>query len=332
MRLLLVYQDARLASSRVRILQMAPHLQTLGAGCEVVRYPASFGEKRALLRRAADADVVVLQRKLPSALDTLLWRMMPRPVVFDFDDAIMFRDRAVRGSYGSGTRRRRFARIVGLSRGFICGNDYLATFVSGHGKPVLVAASPVPADVPRRSRGTSPGSPRIGWIGSRGNLHWLLDLYAPLQALARAYEFILTVIADAAPSIDGCRVEHVPWALASQEAELAKLDIGIMPLADSPWARGKCAYKLLQYMAAEVPVVASPVGMNTALIRNGENGLLASTGDQWVTALGRLLADADLRTRLGVAGRETVDRDYTYQAVSRRWMELLAEVVDASRS
>ncbi len=332
MRLLLVYQDSRLASSRIRIQQMAPHLEALGARTEVVQYPGSLADKRALLQRAARADVTILQRKLFPYFDSFLWRMMPRPVVFDFDDAIMFRDHLVRGSYVSRTRRRRFRRIVGLCGAFICGNDYLASFVAGTGKPVLVAASPVPIDVPRRARNRGAGPPRIGWIGSRGNLDALASVRGPLERLARKHDFVLTVIADAAPRLDGCRIEHIPWRLDSQAAELARLDVGIMPLVDSPWTRGKCAYKLLQYMAAAVPSVASAVGMNASLIVHEENGLLATTDDEWVTALGRLLADTELRAELGAAGRRTVENGYSYQIVSRRWMEFLEQVVSASRS
>jgi len=329
MRLLLVYQDPRLASSRIRIQRMAPYLEALGARCEVVPYPNSWRVKRELLYRAAHADAVVLQRKLPSYLDAVWWRFVRRPVVFDFDDAIMFRDDAA-GSHVSRTRRARFERTRRICAAFICGNEYLAAFVAGSGKPVLVAASPVPADVPRRPQTLQSGPARIGWIGSKGNLHSLVGLGGALRRLAREHDFILTVIADAAPQIDGCRIEHVPWKLETQEAELARLDIGVMPLIDSPWTRGKCAYKLLQYMAAEVAVVASPVGMNATVVANGENGLLAASEDEWVTAIGRLLADGRLRARLAAAGRRTVESGYTYQAVSRRWMEFVAAVAHAS--
>ena len=129
---------------------------------------------------------------------------------------------------------------------------------------------------------------------------------------------MLVVISEESPDLPGVSIEHIPWSLATQERDLASLDVGVMPLADSPWSRGKCAYKLLQYMAAALPVVASPVGMNTQVLVDGENGLAAASEDQWVEALTRLVCDPALSERLGAAGRRTAER-YGYPATAARW-------------
>jgi glycosyltransferase involved in cell wall biosynthesis len=330
MKLLLVYQDERLPSSRIRVLHMAPHLTGLGADCEVIPYPSSVGAKRGLWRRVQRADVVVLQYKLPSMIDGFLWRTVRRPIVFDFDDAIMFRHEPVGDSYESRTRRRRFARVAGFSHAFICGNEYLASFVRPTGKKVLVAASPVPVDVSRREFAADSEPLQVGWIGGRGNLNSLASLGDVFREMRRRHRFVLTVISDSDFDLEGCEVRNVRWSLETEGAELAKLDVGVMPLADTPWTRGKCGYKLLQYMAAEVPVVASPVGMNRTLVQHGMNGFLAASTDEWNDVLERLLADASLRQRIGKAGRRTVEQGYTYEHTARAWMGFLRDVAGSS--
>ena len=263
MKVFFIHREPALASARVRILELVPHLEKLGVRCETTEHPGSPLGLRAQLSRSHGADVVVLQKKAPSFADGLAWRMSSVPIVFDYDDAIVFRHQARAGSYHSPTRKRRFDRACRLADAFVCGNEYLAGFCRPLGKPVLVAPSPVPLAVPRTESGRFAEPVRIGWIGSPRNLDALAMLASPLRDLARRRAIVLVVISEASLELEGVPMEHVPWKLAEQEQVLANLDIGVMPLEDSPWSRGKCAYKLLQYMAAELPVVASPVGMNS---------------------------------------------------------------------
>lgn len=324
MKILFVHREPALASARVRILELVPHLEMLGVRCETREEPESALGLRRLLSSRHAADVVVLQKKLPSFADGVGWRAASVPIVFDYDDAVLFRQQPRGGSYRSATRERRFARACRLADAFVCGNEYLAGFCRPHGKPVLVAPSPVPLDVPRARPGHFADPVRIGWIGGPGNLDALARLASPLRALARRRRIVLVVISEARLELEGVATEHVPWELVGQEQVLASLDIGVMPLEDSPWARGKCAYKLLQYMAAGLPVVASPVGMNCELVADGRNGLLAATPHDWETALERLLADVELAGKLGRAGRETVAATFGYPTQAARWRDFAA--------
>jgi glycosyltransferase involved in cell wall biosynthesis len=247
----------------------------------------------------------------------------------------MFRPRAGSGAaaglhdgrYRSATRQRRFSRALRLADAFVCGNDYLASFCRAAAKPVLVSPSPVPLDVPRAMPDAHSGPTRIGWIGAPHNLVELAPLAPALRDLARRHRFVVSVISEASLEMEGVEVEHVPWTLASQEAEIARLEVGVMPLVDSPWTRGKCSYKLLQYMAAGVPVVASPVGMNTQVVTHAENGLLADSPSDWTRALGALLEDPALARRLGAAGRRTVEQRYGYPPQVAAWRALLADLI-----
>lgn len=334
MRLLLVHPHPDLPSSRIRVLQVADALRERGVACEVELHPGSWRAGRALAKRAAGFDAVVMHYKLPSVRDGLWWGAIDVPLVFDFDDAIRYRPHPKNGSYESGTRRRRFARALGAADAFACGNAYLAALAEPAGKPIKIVPSAVPVDVPRRDHGApgAPGSPggplRIGWVGSSGNAPSLEPIHAALAAVARHHDVVLSVISDRPHDVPGCPVEHVPWTLEGQGAALARLDVGIMPLQDNAWNRGKCSYKLLQYMAAGVPAVGSPVGMNAEVIVDGENGRLPRGRGEWIEVLDELLGDAGERARLGAAGRATVEARFSYAAVTELWLEFLAEITE----
>ncbi len=176
------------------------------------------------------------------------------------------------------------------------------------------------------SRADRPDNPVacIGWVGGQGNLASLAAIGPILQRLAERRRFRFTVVSDGRFELDGVEVVNIPWSLERQEEEIARFDIGVMPLEEAtPWSHGKCSYKLLQYMAAGVAPVASPVGMNTEVVEDGVNGLLAGDPQAWELCLTRLLDDAPLRLRLGVAGQRTVAEGYTYPVIAERWCDFL---------
>ena len=318
MRLLSVYQDERLASSRVRVLQMQPHLAAVGVTAECVPYPSGVFALRRVLRRARDFDAVLLQKKLPSFADALLWRTLSVPFIYDFDDAVMLRQTPKNGQWASGTRSRRFERVTRIASAVSSGNSWLGQ-CAGRAPNVIPSPVPLPdaVHVHRESE-----RPVIGWIGGKGNLASLQDLAPALQTLAARRDFVLRVIADVDHALEGVSVENVRWSLETQEAELAQLDVGLMPLEDTPWSRGKCSYKLLQYMASGALAVGSAVGMNNEVIANGKNGLLVDAGADWAAVLERALDDLPMRTALAAAGRSTVEERYTYEVCAGLWRKL----------
>jgi len=328
-RLLFLYLDRELPSTRVRTLQMAPYLESGGFRTECARFPRSLAERVALWRRRAAFDLVVVQDRLFTHADTLFLKAFGRPVVLDFDDALPFRHKPKRGSFRSATRTRRFQRTLRRVIAATVGNSYLADLAGGLGKPVHVAPSPVPFPVQRRIRRADDWF-RVGWIGTGGNIHNLRQVEPALRELAKRVRLRLVVISDTSISMKGVDVEHRRWSLETQADDIAHLDAGIMPLEDNPWNRGKCAYKVLQYMAAGVPSVASPVGMNGRLIVDGKNGFLAE-GDDWLTKLLRLHDDPALSRRISLAALKTVEVDYTYPVVARGMVEFLAKLLDGDR-
>jgi glycosyltransferase involved in cell wall biosynthesis len=331
MTLHLVYEKAWVPSTRIRLRQLVPRLESAGWPCRVAAYPRSARERDGFADGVGPEDVVLVHRARPTRREARWWSALPAPIVYDFDDAIMWGRR--RGLRGRLERRRRaagFRRMLQLCDGASCGNAFLAEQCRELRGPVAIVPSAVRGDVPQAPlRDAAPL--RVGWVGRRGNLASLRPLCAVLARVAAARDVRLVVLCDASIELPGVRVIHRRWSLESEAAEVAGFDVGLMPLElEHPWSRGKCAYKLLQYMAAGVPALGSDVGMNRDLIRHGENGLLARTADDWERSLLALADDPTLRRRLGRAGRETVLAGYTIEAIGDRLAALLAEVARAA--
>ncbi len=351
-------------SSRFRVFQLREPLRAEGVDVDVrplagERYfEMGYGLRRVppavrgpwvashfmarLPRRARDLaaarryDLLLVQKEtFPLGLEGLVPRLGLR-LVYDFDDAVHLPAPAL--AEGQGRALRRVAEaVMRRERGLpallshcslvIAGNRILADWARPHsGGRVAVVPTVVDADAyapvtPRRA-----GPFTVGWFGAPDGVGYLAPLRPVFQALARRYDFRLRVH-GAHFDCPGVRVESVSWKryrdVAREAADIAAFDVGIMPLPDTPRAAGKCALKAIQYMACGIPVVASPVGVNGDVI--GDAGILARDPSEWSHALGRLLADPDLRGRLGERGRARVEHSYSVRAVAPRLAWLLRE-------
>jgi glycosyltransferase involved in cell wall biosynthesis len=325
MRVLFITQyDERGASSRCRVYQYLPHLAARGIEGEVVPRMPSAAE---LWRQAGDAQAVFLQKRLPSLEKLLLLRRRAPRLLFDFDDAIWLRrddDGAVRPA--SLRKRLRLVMTLRFADAVVAGNQYLAAYARRWNPNVAVLPTPIDASYyATRPQPDSLSSPVLGWVGHPDNLCYLQRLEPALAALAgRCPELALRVICSEPYESPSIRVENVPWSLKEEVTNLQALDVGLMPLDDDRWTRGKCGYKALQYMAVGVPVVCSPVGMNQEIIVEGETGLLAGDLDAWERQLSRLIDSSELRQRLGAAGRQFVEQNYSLTSMAPRLADLLA--------
>ncbi len=325
MTLHLVYEKAGTPSMRIRLVQLAPHLEAKGLACRVLAYPRGAAARRAFAASLARGDVVLVHRARPTPREARWWRSLPVRRIYDFDDAVMWgRRRGLRGVWTRWRRTRGFRRALACAHAASCGNAFLAAQCGG--LPTAWIPSPVRLDVPRHAP-RDPARPfRVGWVGRATNLRYLCEIGPALAELSRRVELEVVCVSDAPLALAGCRVENRRWSPEREAADVAGFDAGIMPLAvDERWSLGKCAYKLLQYMAAGVPAVGSDVGMNRDLIRPDENGLLAASAADWRDALGRLADDAALRRRLADAGLATVQA-YGYPAVAARLAAFVLEV------
>ncbi|HEX8771927.1 MAG TPA: glycosyltransferase family 4 protein [Acidimicrobiales bacterium] len=306
--------------------------------------PGRVGTKLAglvagLARRVRDLvtagryDVALLYREAfalgPAILDVFLERRLP--VVYDFDDAIFLgRTSANNRSVQMLKWPQKVAQIVAGATITTVGNDWLAGFAREFSDHVVVLPTTIDVEKYRVRPARRHEFVRLGWSGSPTTVEHLHTVDRPLARLLDDLPLELTVVGDAAYSLPGTeslalRVSARAWSAATEVDDIASFDIGIMPLPDDDWSRGKCGLKALQYLAAGVATVASPVGVNSEIIRPGDNGLLASGEEEWYEAVRSLATDEQLRRRLGAAGRRTVVERYSGQRWAPRFLDVLEQ-------
>ena len=312
---------------RYRLAAYRPALEAEGHTLELRAVPRGFWRRTRFWRALRHADVVILQRKLLACWHLLLLRRHARRLVFDFDDAVFQRDSYARKPHAGGSRLRRFTATVHAADAVVAGNEYLrqqaARFTSiGRTHVIPTCVDPhryPPAEHHRRGDGV-----QLVWIGSASTAQGLEQARPLLEHVGRQVPGVrLKLICDRFPAFDGLPTVPVAWSAATEACELAAADIGISWVPDDEWSRGKCGLKVLQYMAAGLPVVANPVGVQAELVRPGVTGYLAATAAEWVEAVRRLAADPALRQRLGRAGRRFVERHYAVAEGAERWLRLL---------
>jgi glycosyltransferase involved in cell wall biosynthesis len=318
---------------RYRLAAFRPALAAAGYDLRFRHLPKSIVGRTAAYRSARSADVVVVQRKLLSRVELGLLRRWAKRLVFDFDDAVWLRDSYSAKGFDSPKRLSRFRAAVRAADLVLAGNDHLAAEAARHADPGRVRVVPTCVDPAAYPVGEPAGGPvRLVWVGSDSTLRGLDRFRDVLERIGREVPTVrLKLICDRFLTLDHLPVDPVYWSEATEAAEIASADVGIGWVPDDPWSRGKCGLKILQYQAAGLPVVANPVGVHGAFVRDGETGFVAETADQWVEAVRRLAADPDLRRRLGAAGRRQVAERYSVAAGGRLWVAALDGLLRPSR-
>ncbi|HVH77783.1 MAG TPA: glycosyltransferase family 4 protein [Stellaceae bacterium] len=307
----------RLADFGIEVAEHWPRLGAYPPRNRLLRAPwliGSLGERLPQIARSWQADVTLLQRELVSTLSTLEG-LSKRPRIVDVDDAIHLN----RGG-------RTAQRLAGLADLVIVGNAWLADVWRRWNPAVEIL--PTGVDTDRYTARPFPEHPVIGWIGIGSNLPYLTAIAPALSEVCRRFpDAVVAVCSDRRPDLPDVPLRFVPWSETVEAEFLASLTIGVMPLADGEWERGKCSFKMLQYMAAGRPCVVSPVGTNRQLLGEAELGLGATSLDEWREALSALLADSCAAARMGTAGRGLAEQRYSVAALSGQLAELLRRVI-----
>jgi glycosyltransferase involved in cell wall biosynthesis len=339
MKILLLSKYSRKGSStRLRLLQFLPFLETEGLRVTVsslfddkyldqlyqhgkrapLRMMMLYFRRLIVLLSAFRYDLIWIEKEIFPYMPALAERMlhfMGKRYVVDYDDAIFH-------NYdlsGNPLLRRLLGRkidvVMRCASCVVVGNEYLASRAKAAGA-VRVELIPTVVDATRYSPiGSSVASrPVIGWIGSPSTQNYVVNIAQALISQCQKHNVRLLLVgasADIANEFPGVDVEVVPWSESSEADLIARMDIGIMPLPDGPWEKGKCGYKLIQYMACGIPVIASPVGVNVDIVGTNRCGMLAARAAEWDAALDKLLESPAQRLELGRAGRKAVENWYS---------------------
>lgn len=345
------------ASSRLRTMLYKPYLEQGGlepvylpyfeddyllhlyAGAATRRIAVKALARRLRdLRRVGRSDLLWIEKE---ALPWLPWFLelvvLPKTVPFavDYDDAVFHRydlhpNAAVRAVLG-----RKLDQLMAAATLVTAGNDYLADrAVKAGARWVEIVPTVVDVDQYRvKAVAGEAGASRIGWIGSPSTwAEYMVPMMPMLGEIAGMTGARIMAVGAGREAGVHPLLEKRPWSEETEVADILDMDLGLMPLMDTPWARGKCGYKLIQYMACGLPVIASPVGVNRDIVQHGVNGFLAGNEAEWRAALLQLLSDPHLRMRMGQAGRAMVETRYSLQVWGPRVAEMLVSAATGART
>lgn len=273
--------------------------------------------------RAKNYDAVFIYREAFMMGTTIIERLISWqkvPIIFDFDDSIWLNDTSAGNMSVRWLKKpQKTADICSLSHTVIVGNQYLSEYASQFNSNIVIVPTTIDTTYHKVSKEPLKFNSRtltIGWTGTETTIKHLATLSDVLKTLKSQYgeKINFMVIADVAPQIKGVDIEFIKWSQSSEIDQLLTFDIGIMPLPDDQWTRGKCGFKGLQYMALGIPAVMSSVGVNTEIIQHGVNGMLANSDEEWIDSLSQLVENESLRNQLGAQGRITVEGRYSVTA------------------
>lgn len=316
-RLLFVSKGIEASSTRYRALQYFPLLKQAGFSCEHASASGGLWPMARMYWKAINAEVVIVVRKTFPAFFRWLLRKFSKRLIFDFDDAVFCRPNGQQ----SKTRKARFRAMTEMSDHLFAGNGYLAASASSaQSKTTLL---PTCVDTVRYQMEVKKpeGSIDLVWIGSQSTSKYLEQILPVLEQAALEIPGLrLKIVADFTLSSDQLEIVAVPWSEEGEVEAIASSHIGIAPMVDDDWTRGKCALKLLQYMAAGLPVISSDAGANREVVVDGESGYLVSSPGQWIEALKKLRDDKMLREAMGAAGQQRVADYFDLQSGAQKMM------------
>jgi glycosyltransferase involved in cell wall biosynthesis len=351
------------AGCRYRIAQYIPHLAAQGIDLEIAPFfnreffelvyqPGRTARKTILFLRQAMGrlrtvlqhgryDLVVIYREAMPVGPPIVEAMLAAakvPLVYDFDDAVFLSNTSDANRWIAALKNpHKTGAIIRKCDQVIAGNEFLAAYARRFNPSVHVIPTSIDVDlfVPRSDSRPAPSNAAmtVGWIGTPTTASFLTPLAPVLRALAaeQAFEFHIAG-STTALAFDGVPTRNLQWSLDGEVELFNQCDIGVYPLPDDDWARGKCGFKAIQFMSCGVPVVASAVGVNREIVQDGVNGFLASTPDEWRHKLSALMGDANLRRRMGAAGRRTIQARYSLQVNGPRVAAVIGAALARTRA
>lgn len=280
-----------------------------------------------ILYLASKYDVVFLQRTTFFFGFEKVLKLINKNIIFDFDDAIFISDSRSNNLIDlikGWAQNKNVSRILKISKYAIVENDYIKSYALKYCKNIEIITGPI--DTERnfpKSKNRNRNKVIIGWIGSPSTTPYFRLLYNVLTILSNKYSLIIKLIGASKFELPGVKLVIKDWNFNTEVEELQSLDIGVMPMPDDEWTRGKVSIKLLQYMAVGLPVVCSPVGAHAQIIQDGVNGFLALTDEEWIEKLSALIENPDLRERLGRGGRVTAKEKFSVEVNAPKLLKII---------
>lgn len=327
-RLAAVTRKPRSASFEQRVFHYRPALRDAGIEVEPITWPSSQRDQRRAIDALRHFDGVWWHRHLLHPWLVRKLRGACKRLVFDYDDPLIYSSRG--GGRSSLARRWRFAAMMRRCDAVITASPWLGAMAEPHGPAIMLL--PMAVDMPQPVEPRAQDDPvQLLWVGSSATQPYLEVLRPALEALGRDRGVALRLIAHEPMQFGEFEVDFRPWSPDEQDAALRECHIGLCPMPDTVWTRGKCPYKVLQYMSYAMPWVGSAVGENITTAGQGERGLCATTTDEWLAALRTLIVDAPKRQAMGEAGRQYILKFHERTRLAERLVQFWREQVDGSR-
>ena len=322
-RILIVTSDPDSASYRLRIKRYVPVLETAGYVCVESVLPKGELGRLKFFRGMKGYDLLIWHKRIANPIVAAMLKRYASPIVYDLDDAIMYDPNDPERA--DGKRLKGFGRIAGAADRVIAGNEYLADHVREYCDKVEVLPTAVEVDKYKVGSGKADdGKVRLVWIGSSSTLPFMRARKEVFEEIGKRYDnVVLRLIADCFFDLENMEVEKVQWSEAGQYEAICGGDIGLAPTPEDKFTRGKCGFKILQYMAAGLPVVADSVGLNAEIVDDGVTGYMPKDGQGWVEKLAELVEDKAKRDEFGRVAREKVEARYDVGKIGERFLEIV---------
>lgn len=308
MRLLIITNNPDRASFKQRIGVYLDILRDKGIDCEIAVLPAGLLARRKLFKSAAEFHGVFLHKKKLNPLNAFWLRRYSKKIIYNFDDAVMFDEENPQRI--SWLRFISFRRTVRLADMVIVGSPYLAQYARKFNSNVETLPLGLKvSDYDDTTPAKTDDKIRLVWIGSTNTLKYLEEITPALENVGLRFpDVVLRIIGDKFLNLQNMKVEKKPWSQQTRFLDLVTGDIGLAPLPDNRFTQGKCSFKVLEYSAAGLPVVASPVGTNADHVKDGSTGYLAAAPDDWFAKISELVENKQLRIEMGQKGRAYAEK------------------------
>jgi len=314
-------------SCRYRILQYLPYLKEKGVDVSTHFYKRNWVDKLKFYNTLGQYEILYVHRRLFPPLEFWYLRKKAKNIIYDFDDAVMYRSSSSTNPY-SRSRRIKFAYMMKRVDFAVAGNQFLKSEVLRYQTRVEVIPTSIELSRYRMKESYQPRGPlTVGWLGASSTLKYLKILMPALETLYQAYpHFQLKIVSDQFLHTERLPVIKKRWSAEEEQSDLKSFDIGVMPLSDDLWSRGKCGLKLLQYYGVGLPAVCTPVGVNRDIVEHGVNGFWARTPEEWTFHLKKLMEEEALRKEMGSKGRKKVEAGYSYEVNAPKILQVLRTV------